>query len=62
MQCCGRNSDSIGVNAACELSTQVPHNLEYAAEHPDMTENLPELLSTTDITAEHRVVTGLEID
>ena len=37
-------------------------NLERSAEHPDMTEDLAELLSTTNVTAKHRVVTGVEID
>lgn len=37
-------------------------NLERAAEHPDMTEDLAELLSTANVTVEHRTITGLTTD
>jgi hypothetical protein len=58
----GVGTKSGGIDAACEFSTQMLRNLERAAEHPDMTEDLAELLSTTNVTVEHRVVTGIEID
>ena len=51
-----------GIDAACEFSTQMLRNLERAAEHPDMTEDLAELLSTANVTVKHRVVTGVEIE
>jgi hypothetical protein len=37
-------------------------NLERAAEHPDMTEDLAEVLSTTNVIVEHHTITGVEID
>jgi hypothetical protein len=37
-------------------------NLEQAINHPDMTEELAELLSTTNVTVKYRVVTGIEIE
>jgi hypothetical protein len=58
----GVGTKSGGIDAACEFSNQMLRNLERAAEHPDMTEDLAELLSTTNVTVEHRVVTGLTID
>lgn len=58
----GIGTKSGGIDAACEFSTQMLRNLERAAEHPDMTEDLAELLSTSNVTVEHRVVTGLEIN
>jgi hypothetical protein len=58
----GVGTKSGGIDAACEFSTQMLRNLERAAEHPDMTEDLAELLSTPNVTVEHRVETGLEID
>ncbi|RJS96616.1 hypothetical protein [Halococcus sp. IIIV-5B] len=58
----GVGTKSGGIDAACEFSTQMLRNLERAAEHPDMTEDLAELLSTSNVTLEHRTVTGLEID
>jgi hypothetical protein len=45
-----------GIDAVCEFSIQMLRNLERAAEHDDMTEDLAELLST------HRVETGVTID
>jgi hypothetical protein len=58
----GVGTKSGGINATCEFSNQMLRNLEHAAEHPDMTEDLAELLSTPNVTVEHRVVTGLTID
>jgi hypothetical protein len=37
-------------------------NLERAADHEDMTEDLAEVLSTANVTVEHRTVTSVEID
>jgi hypothetical protein len=51
-----------GIDAACEFSTQMLRNLERAAEHPDMTEDLAELLSTPNVTVEHRTIIGIKID
>ena len=58
----GVGTKSGGIDAACEFSTQMLRNLERAAEHPDMTEELADVLSTTNVTVEYRVETGLEID
>jgi hypothetical protein len=51
-----------GIDGACEFTQEMLDNLEEAVEHPDMTEELAELLSTTNVTVEYRVETGLEID
>lgn len=61
-ECFGVGTKSGGIDAACEFSNQILQNLERAAEHPDMTEDLAEFLSTSNVTVEHRVVTGVEID
>ena len=58
----GVGSKSGGIDAACEFSTQMLRNLERAADHDDMTEELAELLSTANVTVEHRTVTGVEIE
>ena len=58
----GVGSKSGGIDAACEFSTAMLSNLERAADHPDMTQELAELLSTSEVTVEHRVVSGVEID
>ena len=58
----GVGTKSGGIDAACEFSTQMLRNLERAAEHPDMTEDLAAVLSTANVTVAHRTITGLEID
>jgi hypothetical protein len=58
----GVGTKSAGIDAACEFSTQMLRNLERAAEHEDMTEELADVLSTANVTVEYRVETGLEID
>lgn len=37
-------------------------NLERAAEHENMTEDLTAVLSTVNVTVKHRTVTGVESD
>lgn len=51
-----------GIDAACEFSTQMLHNLERAVEHPDMTEDLAEILSTHTVDVEYCIETGVKID
>ena len=51
-----------GIDAACEFSTQMLKNLECAAEHPDMTEELAKTLSTNNVKMKHYTVSELEID
>jgi hypothetical protein len=58
----GVGTKSAGIDAACEFSTQMLRNLERAAEHDDMTEELADVLSTANVTVEYHVETGLEID
>jgi hypothetical protein len=58
----GVGTKSGGIDAACEFSTQMLRNLERAAEHEDMTEELADVLSTPNVTVEYHVETGLEID
>ena len=58
----GVGTKSGGIDAACEFSNQMLHNLEQAAEHPDMTEDLAEVLLTANVTVEYRLEAGLEID
>lgn len=37
-------------------------NLERSVEHEDMTKELADVLSTANVTVEHRIVIGVEID
>lgn len=61
-ECFGVGTKSNGIDVACEFSTQMLRTLEHAAKHPDMTEDLAELLLTANVTVEHRTITGLTID
>lgn len=58
----GVGTKSGGIDAACEFSTQMLRNLERAADHPDMTEDLAAVLLTASVTVEHRTITGVGID
>ena len=58
----GVGTKSGGIDAACEFTQQMLPELERAVEHPDMTEDLAEILSTSEVTVEHRTVTGVEIE
>jgi hypothetical protein len=58
----GVGTKSGGIDAACEFSTQMLRNLERAAEHDDMTEDLAEILSTANVTVEYRIVASIKID
>lgn len=51
-----------GIDGACEFTTEMLDNLEEAVEHPDMTEELAEILSTQRVEVEYRVETGINTD
>ena len=57
----GGGTKNGGIDAACEFSNQMLRNLERAAEHEDMTEDLAEVLSTSRVEVEYRVETGVSI-
>ena len=50
------------LDGACEFTREMLGNLERAVEHPDMTEDLPEILSTRAVDVEYRVETGVTVD
>lgn len=58
----GVGTKSAGIDAACQFSIQMLRNLEHAADHPDMTEELAELFSTQRVEVKYRVETGVTID
>lgn len=57
----GENTRSGAVDGACEFTREMLGNLERAVEHPDMTEELAEILSTRAVDIEYRVETGISI-
>ena len=44
------------------ISIQIFHNLECATEHPEITEDLTELASMTNVIVKHHVVAGVGIE
>jgi hypothetical protein len=49
------------VDASCEFTREMIHNLERAMDHPDMTAELAALLSTSQVELEYEVQSGVEI-
>lgn len=57
----GENTRSGAVDGACEFTKQMLPALERAVEHPDMTEELAEVLSTRAVDVEYRVERGVSV-
>ena len=56
----GTRSD--GIDSTCEFMQQMLDNLEEAADHPDMTEELVDVLSTQHVEIGYHVETGVTIN
>ena len=57
----GENTRSGAVDGACEFTTKMLPALQEAVEHPDMTEDLAEVLSTSVVGVEYQVETGVSV-
>ena len=57
----GENTRSGAVDGACEFTRQMLPALERAVEHPDMSEELAEILSTNVVEVEYRVERGVTV-
>ena len=55
------NTRSGAIDGACEFTEQMLPALAKAVEHPDMTEDLAEVLSTPTVDVEYRVETGVSV-
>ncbi|WP_049970575.1 DUF7692 domain-containing protein [Haladaptatus cibarius] len=58
----GESTRSKGLDASAEFTRRMMRNLERAAEHPDMTEDLAKVLSTPQVTLEYRVESGVQVE
>jgi len=56
------NTRVSAVEASAEFTQAMLPALERAVEHPDMTEELAEILSTRSVDVGYRVETGVTID
>ena len=57
----GESTRSKGIDAACLFARQMLPVLATAVEHPDMTEDLAEVLSTPTVDVEYRVETDVMV-
>ncbi len=58
----GESTRSKGLDASTEFTRRMIRNLERAVNHPDMTEELAEILSTPRVGVQYEVQTELVID
>lgn len=58
----GQRTKAGAIDGACEFTEQMLPNLERAMDHPDMTEELAEILSTRKVQLEYRVETDVRIN
>lgn len=58
----GENTRSGAVDGACEFTTKMLPALKRAVEHPDMTEELAEVLSTSVVKVDYRVETSVSVE
>ena len=58
----GESTRSGAVDGAAEFTEEMLANLERAAEHPDMTEELADVLSTSKVEVEYEVQSGVSVD
>lgn len=56
------NTRSGAVDGACEFTKEMLPALECAVKHPDMTEELAEVLSTSAVSIEYSVETGVSVE
>ncbi|GKZ14889.1 hypothetical protein [Haladaptatus sp. T7] len=58
----GESTRSKGLDASAEFTRRMMKNLERAANHPDMTAELAEILSTPRVTLEYRVESRVQVN
>ena len=58
----GENTRSGATDVNAEFTRQMLPALAEAVEHPDMTEELAEILSTRSVDVEYHVETGVTVD
>jgi len=61
MQQTGEGTKSGAFDFSTEFTLQMLTNLERALDHPDMTPELAEVLSTPDVELEYRIETNLDV-
>lgn len=57
----GESTRSGGIDASCEFTRNMMRALEHAADHPDMSEELAEILSTPQVEVQYEVRSGVNV-
>ena len=58
----GEVTKSKGIDAATAFAIEMLSNLERAIDHPDMTEELAEVLSTEQVRLTYEVTTAIDVN
>ncbi|MCL7417443.1 MAG: hypothetical protein M8354_06350 [Halalkalicoccus sp.] len=58
----GENTRSGAVDGAAQFTEEMIGNLERVKDHPDLTPELAEELSTSQVTLNYRVETSVDVD
>ena len=61
MQQTGEGTKSGAFDFSTEFTLQIPRNLDQTLKHPDMTEELAEVLSIPTVDVEYCVETGVHV-
>ncbi len=56
----GKRTKAGAIDGACEFTEEMIPNLKRAIEHPDMTPELAEILSTNKVQLDYRIATAVE--
>ena len=56
------NTRSGAIDSACEFTCQMLPALQHAVEHPDMTKELAEILSTDTVLVKYEVSTDVSVE
>ncbi|RJS96768.1 hypothetical protein [Halococcus sp. IIIV-5B] len=62
MQAAGEGTKSGAFDFSTEFTLRMLENLEQAINHPDMTEGLAEVLSTSTVELSYRIETDLDVN
>lgn len=57
----GENTRAGAIGSSCIFTREMIANLERAVDHPDMTEELADLLSTSQVEVEYEVRSGVNV-
>lgn len=58
----GERTKSKGIDTATEFTIEMISNLEEAIEHPDMAEELADIISTEAVSLTYEVETGIDVE